>query len=173
MTDALEAVGDFPELFDELSLVVSVIRCGERSWMSSKVDGGDGCCTSRRCLVRSHSSVSVHSDGETGEYGRFWEGTSVSMLDEPTAGPWDGDTGGTNPGDGRSGTIDGVGPVTIFAKVRGLVGGVVDITTTFGAEGGSTGLVTVDVGTVGWEGILRGHVLASWPACPQRKQERT
>ena len=45
MTDALEAVGDFPELFDELSLVVSVIRCGERSWMSSKVDGGDGCCT--------------------------------------------------------------------------------------------------------------------------------
>ena len=62
--------------------------------LSSNVVGGDECCPSRRCLVRSLSSVSVHSDVETGEYRLFWEWTSVSMLGESTSRPLDGEDGG-------------------------------------------------------------------------------
>ena len=53
---------------------------------------------------------------------------------------------------GGSDTFGDVGSETTFAKVRGLVGSVVDIPTTLGAEGGSTGLVTVGVTTANGAG---------------------
>ena len=67
MTDALE-VDDFPELSDELSVPVAAGLSGERSRMPGfRIVGSVGGCSSRRGLVRSLTSVSVHSDSETGE----------------------------------------------------------------------------------------------------------
>ena len=67
MTGALEVV-DFPEPTDELSLPVAADRGGVRSRMSlSRIVGARGGCSSRRGLVRSLASVSVHSESEIGE----------------------------------------------------------------------------------------------------------
>ena len=150
MTDALE-VSDFPELSDVLSVPVAVGLSGERSRMpGSRVVGSlEGCCSSRG-LVRSLASVSVPSDSETGDNGRFREWTSVSMPGESWARPLIGEvgrgrvTGSTDPVDGSSVTIGCVCPETTPAKVRGLVGGCEDVSTAVGAESGPMGMVAVD-----------------------------
>ena len=51
-------------------------------------------------------------------------------------------TGDNDLGDGTLVTTGGVCPETTPAKVRGLVGGVVDMASTFGAVGGPTGFVS-------------------------------
>ena len=67
MTDALEA-GDFPELSDVMSLLVSTDLSGERSRTpGSRIIGSTAGRSSSRGLVRSLPSVSVHSDSEIGE----------------------------------------------------------------------------------------------------------
>ena len=72
MTDALEVIGGFPELSDELSLTVAADRRGERSRMpGSRIVGSVGGCSSSRGLVRSLAMASVPSDSETGDKGRF------------------------------------------------------------------------------------------------------
>ena len=82
----------------------------------------------------------------------------MSILGEPETRLRDGEGGrgrvpdDTKSEDGRSGTFGGVGPETALAKVRGLVGGVVDIATTLGTKGGTTGLVTVGTTTAGRAG---------------------
>ena len=57
--------------------------------------------------------------------------------------------GGTDPGVGTSVIIGCVCPETTPAKVRGLLGGVVGMSTTVGAERGPMGMVTVDGGSAG------------------------
>ena len=151
MTDALEATCDFPELSDELSLPSALVLCGDRSRIiGSDVFASVVIQSPRRRLERSPSSVSVPSDSDTGEWGRFWDGTSVSIpgvsLSKARMGE-DGRarvTGLTDPGGGKL-----VCPETTPANVRGLVGGVVDILTTLGAAGTTTGLVAFDRGRVG------------------------
>ena len=57
--------------------------------------------------------------------------------------------GGTDPGDRTSVIIGCVCPETTPAKVRGLVGGIVGMSTTVGAESGPMGLVAVAGGSAG------------------------
>ena len=175
MKDALEA-GGYPELSDELPLPVAADRSGERSRMSlSNIDGSVGGCSSRRSFVR---SPAFFSESETGECGRFWDGESVSIPGESVARPRFGEdgragaTGEIDPGDGESIADASVGPETTFAEVRGLVGGVVDMVSTFGAVGGSTGFAAAGAAGADRVAFFRGHLLASWPETPHRKQQR-
>ena len=146
MTDSLE-VDDFPELSDVLSVPVGL--SGERSRMpGSRSVGLVGGCSSSLGLVRPLASMSVPSDSETGDKGRFWDWTSMSIPCESWPRPLIGEvgkgrvTGDNDLGDGSSVTTGGVCPETTPAKVRGLVGGIVDMASTFGAVGGPTGFVS-------------------------------
>ena len=140
---------NLPELSDVLSLLVASGLSGERSRTpGSRIVGSVGGMSSSRGRVRSLPSVSVHSDSETGEYGRLCDWTSMSIPGESWPRPLIGEvgrgrvTGDNNLGDGTSVTTGGVCPETTPAKVRGLVGGVVDMASTFGAVGGPTGFVS-------------------------------
>ena len=174
LTDALE-VNDFPELSDVLSVPVAAVLSGERSRIpGSKIVGPVGGCSSSRGLVRSLAMVSVPSDSEAGDRGRFWEWTSVSIPGGSCVRPLIGEVGrgrvseGTDPKVGTSVSVDGVCPETTPAKVRGLEGGVVDIVVSLGAAGGTTVVVTVGPEAAG---VFWGHFLASWPVLPHQKHD--
>ena len=183
MTDSLE-VDDFPELSDVLSLFVAPGLSGERSRRpGSRIVGSVRGMSSSRGLVRSLPSVSVHSDSETGEYGRLCDWTSVSIPGGSWAGPLVGENGrgrvtaDTDPGDGIAITVGGFGPETTVANVRGLVGGVMDISSLWVGAGSllDGGLGTSSLGPPSPDGAvgLLGHCFVSWPVSPHLKHDLT
>ena len=175
VTDALE-VNDFPELSDVLSLPIATFgRCGERSRVTgSRFVGAAGGCSSSRGLVRSLALGSVSSVPETGDKGRFWDWTSVSMPGESwTRSSVSEDGRGRVAGD----TEGGIKPDTTFANDRGLAGGVMDISSLWVGSGsvvdGGTG--TSSLGPLSFDGVggLLGHFFASWPVRPHLKHDLT
>ena len=128
------------------------VRRGERSRVpGSRFGGSAGGCTSSRGRVRSLASVSVSSDPETGDKGHFWDWTSVSMPGESwTRSSVSEDGRGRVAGD----TEGGIKPDTTFANDRGLVGGVVDISSLFANNRGLVG--------GWWTSPPYGWVLVPW-----------